>query len=150
MSSGPIGKHAGASLNNARTIFFFFSSRRRHTRFKCDWSSDVWLFRSDGEHFLASDANAIVAHTRQVVYLNDYDVVTVTRDRFEVQNLGADTAKVQISQLEFGAEDAERGTFKHFMLKEIFEQPRSVENALRGRVDLEAATARFGGRNMTR
>src|ERR1041385_1877485 len=103
----------------------------------------------DGEHFLASDANAIVAHTRQVVYLNDYDVATVTRDRFEVQNLGADTAKVQISQLEFGAEDAERGAFKHFMLKEIFEQPRSVENALRGRVDLEAATARFGGLNMT-
>src|SRR5204862_739431 len=103
----------------------------------------------DGEHFLASDANAIVAHTRQVVYLNDYDVVTVTRDRFEVQNLGADTAKVQISQLEFEAQDAERGLFKHFMLKEIFEQPRSVENALRGRVDLEAATARFGGLNMT-
>src|SRR2546423_6864299 len=74
----------------------------------------------DGEHFLASDANAIVAHTRQVVYLNDYDVVTVTRDRFEVQNLGADIAKVQISQLEFEAQDAERGLFKHFMLKEIF------------------------------
>jgi glucosamine--fructose-6-phosphate aminotransferase (isomerizing) len=103
----------------------------------------------DGEHFLASDANAIVAHTRQVVYLNDYDVATVTRERFEVQNLGTDTAKVQISQLEFDAEDAERGEFEHFMLKEIFEQPRTVQNALRGRIDLEAATARFGGLNMT-
>src|SRR5205085_1289754 len=90
----------------------------------------------NGEHFLASDANAIVAHTREVVYLNDYDVATVTRDRFDVQNLGADTAKVQISQLEFGAEAAERGEFAHFMLKEIFEQPRTVENALRGRIDL--------------
>ena len=103
----------------------------------------------DGENFLASDANAIVAHTRRVVYLNDYDVATVTSDRFDVQNLGADTAKVQISQLEFGAEEAERGEFAHFMLKEIFEQPRSVENALRGRLDFEAATARFGGLNMT-
>ena len=103
----------------------------------------------EGEHFLASDANALVAHTRQVVYLNDYDVATVTRDRFEVQNLGTDTAKVQISQLEFGAEEAERGEFAHFMLKEIFEQPRTVENALRGRVDLENATARFGGLNMS-
>jgi glucosamine--fructose-6-phosphate aminotransferase (isomerizing) len=102
-----------------------------------------------GENFLASDANAIVAHTRQVVYLNDYDVATVTRDRFEVQNLGTDTAQVQISQLEFGAEAAERGQFAHFMLKEIFEQPNTVENALRGRVDLEGATARFGGLNMT-
>jgi glucosamine--fructose-6-phosphate aminotransferase (isomerizing) len=103
----------------------------------------------DGENFLASDANAIVAHTRQVVYLNDYDVATVTRERFDVQNLGADTAKVQISRLEFAAEEAERGEFAHFMLKEIFEQPRAVENALRGRVDFENATARLGGLNMT-
>jgi glucosamine--fructose-6-phosphate aminotransferase (isomerizing) len=102
-----------------------------------------------GENFLASDANAIVAHTRQVVYLNDYDVATITRDRFDVQNLGTDTAKVQISQLEFGAEAAERGKFEHFMLKEIFEQPSTVENALRGRIDTEEATARFGGLNMT-
>jgi len=102
-----------------------------------------------GENFLASDANAIVAHTRQVVYLNDYDVATITRDRFDVQNLGTDTAKVQISQLEFGAEAAERGQYEHFMLKEIFEQPGTVENALRGRIDHEGATARFGGLNMT-
>jgi glucosamine--fructose-6-phosphate aminotransferase (isomerizing) len=103
----------------------------------------------DGENFLASDANAIVAHTRKVVYLNDYDVATVTRERFDVQNLGTDTANVQISKLEFAAEDAERGEYSHFMLKEIFEQPRTVENALRGRVDLENATAKFGGLNMT-
>ena len=103
----------------------------------------------DGEHFLTSDANAIVAHTRRVVYLNDYDVATVTRERFDVMNLGTDTAKVQISQLEFQAEDSQRGDFEHFMLKEIFEQPRTVENALRGRVDHEGATARFGGLNMS-
>ena len=103
----------------------------------------------DGENFLASDANAIVAHTRQVVYLNDYDVATITADRFDVQNLGTDTANVQISKLEFNSQDAERGEFPHFMLKEIFEQPRTVENALRGRVDHEGATAKFGGLNMT-
>jgi glucosamine--fructose-6-phosphate aminotransferase (isomerizing) len=103
----------------------------------------------EDENFLASDANAIVAHTRQVVYLNDYDVASVTRERFEVQNLGADTAKVQISHLEFDAQDAARGEYPHFMLKEIFEQPRAVENALRGRIDHEGATARFGGLNMT-
>jgi glucosamine--fructose-6-phosphate aminotransferase (isomerizing) len=102
-----------------------------------------------GENFLASDANAIVAHTRQVVYLNDYDVATITRDRFDVQNLGTDTANVQISRLEFAVQDAERGEFPHFMLKEVFEQPRTVENALRGRLDFEGATARFGGLNMT-
>jgi glucosamine--fructose-6-phosphate aminotransferase (isomerizing) len=103
----------------------------------------------NGENFLASDANAIVAHTKKVVYLNDYDVATITSERFEVLNLGADTANVQISKLEFSSEDAARGDFEHFMLKEIFEQPRTVENALRGRVDIEGATAKFGGLNMT-
>lgn len=103
----------------------------------------------DGEHLVASDANAIVAHTRQVVFLNDYDVATISRSRFDVLNLGTDTANVQISQLEFQAEDSQRGEFAHFMLKEIFEQPRTVENASRGRIDYEGATARFGGLNLS-
>jgi glucosamine--fructose-6-phosphate aminotransferase (isomerizing) len=101
------------------------------------------------EHFLASDANAIVAHTKKVVYLNDYDVATITPERFDVLNLGTDTANVQISNLEFSQEDAARGKHAHFMLKEIYEQPQTVLNALRGRLDFEGATAKFGGLNMT-
>ena len=103
------------------------------------------------ENFLASDANAFVgaAHTKKVVYLNDYDVATITPEGFDVLNLGADTATVQISNLEFSQEDAVRGKYEHFMLKEIFEQPRTVENALRGRVDKEGATAKFGGLNLS-
>jgi glucosamine--fructose-6-phosphate aminotransferase (isomerizing) len=81
--------------------------------------------------------------------LNDYDVATITADRFDVQNLGTDTANVQISKLEFQSQDAERGEYAHYMLKEIYEQPRTVENALRGRIDFEGATAKFGGLNMT-
>ncbi|MHB9002782.1 MAG: SIS domain-containing protein, partial [Coriobacteriia bacterium] len=96
-----------------------------------------------------SDANAVVAHTRQVVFLNDYDVATISRDHFEVMNLGHDTADVQVSKLEFDAEDSQRGEFDHFMLKEIYEQPGAVENALRGRLDHEAATSTLGGLNMT-
>ncbi len=103
----------------------------------------------EGENFLTSDANAVVAHTRQVVFLNDYDVATVTAESFEVVNLGTDTADVQVSRLEFDAEDSQRGDFEHFMLKEIHEQPKTVENAIRGRIDHEGATARFGGLNMT-
>jgi len=105
----------------------------------------------NGENFLASDANAFVgaAHTKKVVYLNDYDVATITPERFDVLNLGADTANVQISNLEFSQEDAARGKYAHFMLKEIFEQPQTVHNALRGRVDQEGATAKFGGLNLT-
>ncbi len=101
------------------------------------------------EHFLASDANAIVAHTRQVVYLNDYDVATLTPERFHVTNLGSDTAKVQISRIEFDQLAAEKGGFDTFMLKEILEQPQTVANAMRGRLDANEATAIFGGLNMT-
>ena len=103
----------------------------------------------EGENFLASDATAIAPHTRQVIYLNDYDVVTLTADRFNVVSLGTDTAKVQITKLEYDAEAAERGEFAHFMLKEIFEQPRTVENAIRGRIDVNEATAKFGGLNLS-
>ncbi|MDB6121044.1 MAG: glutamine--fructose-6-phosphate transaminase [Pedosphaera sp.] len=103
----------------------------------------------DGEHFLASDATAIAAHTRQVIYLNDYDVVTLEKNDFSVMNLGVATAQVQISQLEFDGESAERGEFAHFMLKEIFEQPGTVENAMRGRINMEEGTSKFGGLNLT-
>ena len=103
----------------------------------------------DGENFLASDAAAIVAHTRQVVYLNDYDVVTLTAERFKVESLGSDTASFQISQIEFNAEATEKGKFAHFMLKEIFEQPTTVRNAFRGRLDENEATVKLGGLNMT-
>jgi glutamine---fructose-6-phosphate transaminase (isomerizing) len=111
--------------------------------------SPLLLGVGEDEHFLASDASAIVAHTQQAVYLNDYDVVTITSDRFNVINLGSDTAVRQITQIEFSKEAAERGTFPHYMLKEIFEQPGTVENAMRGRLDFEEATAKFGGLNMT-
>jgi glutamine---fructose-6-phosphate transaminase (isomerizing) len=102
-----------------------------------------------GENFLTSDANAIVAHTKKVAYLSDYDIATITPERFDVLNLGTDTATVQISNLEFSQEDAARGKHAHFLLKEILEQPRTIENALRGRVDLENATAKFGGLNLS-
>jgi glucosamine--fructose-6-phosphate aminotransferase (isomerizing) len=101
-----------------------------------------------GENLLASDASAIVSHTRQVVYLNDYEVVTLTKDRFDVQTLGQGPTRVEIRQLDFTPEAAEKGSYAHFMLKEIFEQPQTVRNALRGRVDYDAAMPRFGGLNM--
>ncbi len=102
----------------------------------------------DGEHFVASDVTAIAPHTRQVVYLQDYDVVTVSAERFSVVNAGGEVAKVQVSEIEFDSTAVERGGFAHYMLKEIFEQPRTVENALRGRLDRDEATAKFGGLNM--
>jgi glutamine---fructose-6-phosphate transaminase (isomerizing) len=103
----------------------------------------------DGENFLASDAAAIVAHTQKVVYLNDLDVVTLTLDDLKLDRLDDATARYEISALEFKPEAVELGTFPHYMLKEIYEQPRALENAIRGRLDLEEVTAKFGGLNMT-
>jgi len=101
------------------------------------------------ENFLASDVSAIVAHTRRVVYLNDFEIVTLTRNDFQVTTLEAAAVSPQIKEVEFKPEDVERGNFPHFMLKEIFEQPRAVENALRGRISHDEATARLGGLNLT-
>ena len=104
----------------------------------------------DGEQFLASDVAAIVAHTRDVIYLNDYDLVTLTRNSYEVACLdSARTASVQVSRVDFTEDDAEKGTFEHYMLKEIYEQPQSIRNALRGRLNRDEATAVLGGLNMT-
>jgi len=111
--------------------------------------SPLLLGVGQNENFLASDASAIVAHTQQAVYLNDYDVITVTEDDFKLTNLGSGTAQAQIQQIEYGAEAAEKGAFPHYMLKEIFEQPRTLENAMRGRIDREELSAKFGGLNMT-
>jgi glucosamine--fructose-6-phosphate aminotransferase (isomerizing) len=100
------------------------------------------------ENFLASDVSAIIAHTRRVVYLNDFEIVTITRDDFQVSTIEAATVNPQIREVEFAAEEVERGKFPHFMLKEIFEQPHAVQNAFRGRLSHEEATARLGGLNL--
>lgn len=103
----------------------------------------------DGENFLTSDTSAVVSHTRQVIYLNDHDIVTLTGDEFDVRSMAGASAKVQVSQIEFTAEESDKGQFAHYMLKEIFEQPRTVQNAMRGRIDMDEMTAKFGGLNMS-
>ncbi|MFZ4775712.1 MAG: glutamine--fructose-6-phosphate transaminase (isomerizing) [Terrimicrobiaceae bacterium] len=101
------------------------------------------------EHFLASDVSAIVAHTREVVYLNDYEIVAIEHDQFEISTVSGSGADFQISKVEFTAEAVDKGHFPHYMLKEIYEQPNSVRDAMRGRLAAEEATAKLGGLNMT-
>src|SRR5438445_7166114 len=101
------------------------------------------------ENFLASDVSAIVAYTRDVVYLNDFDVVAVERDKFEISSLAGETGDHQVSKVEFTAEDIKKGDYPHYMLKEIVEQPDSVRDEMRGRLSLEDCTAKLGGLNMT-
>jgi len=101
-----------------------------------------------GENFLASDVSAIVAYTRDAVYLNDFDVVAVDREKFEISSLAGETGDHRVSKVEFTAEDIKKGDYPHYMLKEIFEQPSTVRDAMRGRLSPEECTARLGGLNM--
>ncbi|MCB1094552.1 MAG: glutamine--fructose-6-phosphate transaminase (isomerizing) [Verrucomicrobiae bacterium] len=102
-----------------------------------------------GENFLASDVSAIVRHTRDAIYLNDYDLVAIGPNDFDVYSLDGGAAQFEVSVVDFSEEQAELTGYPHYMLKEIYEQPESVLNAMRGRLSIEESTAVLGGLNMT-
>ena len=102
-----------------------------------------------GENFVASDASAILAHTRKVVYLDDGDVAVIERDGYRVIDGNATPQPRKVDRIDWDLDEIERGGYAHFMLKEIFEQPQSVENTMRGRLILEDGTAKLGGINLS-
>ena len=101
----------------------------------------------EGEFFLASDASAIVGHTKRVIYLKDSHMVIINREGYTTTTLDNRTISHEIHQLEFGVEALAKQGFDHFMLKEIFEQPETIRNAMRGRLLIEEGTARLDGLN---
>ncbi|MBM4194312.1 MAG: glutamine--fructose-6-phosphate transaminase (isomerizing), partial [Gemmatimonadetes bacterium] len=103
----------------------------------------------DGENFLASDPSAILAHTRQVVYLDDGDVAVIERERYRVLDINQAPISRNVDRINWDLAEIERGGYAHFMLKEIFEQPTSVENTMRGRLILDDGTAKLGGLNLS-
>ncbi len=102
-----------------------------------------------GENFLASDVSAIVSHTTNAIYLQDRDLVYLTADEFTVENVDGAESAYEVSQVDFTPEQAEKGKYPHFMLKEIFEQPTSIQNAFRGRLVDDQASALLGGLGLT-
>lgn len=102
-----------------------------------------------GENLLASDVSAMVSHTRDVVYLKDYEIVAVEADGFKISTVQGTGAGFEISKVEFSEKDVSKGTYPHYMLKEIFEQPDTVRDAMRGRLSREEATSKLGGLNMS-
>ena len=103
----------------------------------------------DDEHFIASDASPLAGYTNKIVYLSDHELAIVTADHLHVEHRDGFRVAHQVEELSFTVEDVSKGDFPHYMLKEIFEQPESLENTMRGRLDLEEATAHFGGLNLT-
>jgi len=102
-----------------------------------------------GENFLASDPSAVLAHTRNVVYLDDGDVAVIEQDSYRVLDAAAMPMSRAVDRIQWDLAEVERGGYDHFMLKEIFEQPQSVENTMRGRLILHDGTAKLGGLNLT-
>jgi glucosamine--fructose-6-phosphate aminotransferase (isomerizing) len=103
----------------------------------------------DGEWFIASDASAVLAHTRSVIYLDDGEMVVLTREGYHVRDLAATRIEKPVNKIEWDLSTVERGGYAHFMLKEIFEQPESVRNTMRGHLLEEEGTARVTGLNLT-
>ncbi len=98
-----------------------------------------------GETLIASDASALLGHTKQAIYLNDGEVATVTDKSVEIKTLNAEPVSAKVEEIETNLAAIQKDGYEHFLLKEIMEQPRSLKETLRGRIDLRDGMVRLGG-----
>jgi len=107
--------------------------------------SPLILGVGDGDYILASDAAAIVEHTNHAVYLADNEMVTITPDGFHTKTIENVAITKELQEIEFSLEQIELGSFKHHMLKEIFEQPKALTTCMGGRIDVHNVRIKLGG-----
>ena len=102
----------------------------------------------DGENFLASDTQALAPYTNRVVILQDQEVVALKAERYDIASPLGVRSDIKVEEIENGVTASDKGSYPHYMLKEIFEQVSSIQNAFRGRLDHDGATAKLGGLNL--
>ena len=112
--------------------------------------SPLLIGLGENEHYVASDVAAILQHTRRVVYLDDGEMGVLTRDHYEVLDLDARRISKGVSRIDWSLDEIEKNGFDHFMLKEIFEQPQTIENTMRGRLVSEEGFSKLGGLNLSK
>ena len=108
-------------------------------------SSPLVIGLGNKEYFVASDATPIVEYTDRVIYLNNDDIALIRRDELVLKNLASSTTSINIQTLDLGISEIEKQGFEHFMLKEIFEQPRSIQDTFRGRIIPDSNEIKLGG-----
>lgn len=99
----------------------------------------------EDEYFLASDATPIIEYTNKVVYLDDYEIAVIRNNKLQIKTIENEATNPYITQLEMELEAIEKGGYEHFMLKEIYEQPKSIADCLRGRLDAASGRLVLGG-----
>src|SRR6059036_793755 len=124
------------------------SSREPDTLVAARRGSPLLVAIGNGENFIASDASAVLAYTRSVVYLDDGDIAEVKATDYRIMDLATVEKEKVVTQVDWDLATIERGGHAHFMLKEILEQSESVQNTLRGRLIEEDGTAKLGGLNI--
>ncbi len=112
--------------------------------------SPLILGIGDNEMILASDASAIVEHTRKVVYIEDDELLEVKKDGYKTYDLNRNQIDKKINDIDWEIEAIEKHGFEHFMLKEIFEQPETIENAFRGRILIDSGKVRLDGLQLSK